>query len=66
MSLSIDKIQYIESVAFMSRCKYVTSRCNNITLQKCHVAKISHPPPMENDPPPMENDLDPPRWKMIE
>lgn len=53
MSLSIDKIQYIELVAFMSRCKYVTSRCNNIT-----------PPTMENDPPTMENDLDPLQWKL--
>ena len=46
MSLSIDKIQYIESVAFISRCKYVTSRCNNVTLYLCHTPpseEIMHP-----------------------
>ena len=42
MSLSIDKVQNTESVAFISRCKYVTSSCNNITLQIYHVAKMSH------------------------
>jgi len=36
MSLSIDKIQITESVAFISRCKYVTSRCNYVTLHLCH------------------------------
>lgn len=49
MSLSIDKIQNIESVAFILRCKYVTSSCNNITLQICYcctyvtVLIMSHP-----------------------
>ena len=52
MSLSIDKAQNIESVAFISRCKYVTSRCNYVT--QCYT--ITYPLQMENDPPPVENE----------
>jgi hypothetical protein len=48
MSLSIDKIQNTESVAFMSLL-YLYHRLLYYNI----------PPPMENDPPPVENESHP-------
>jgi|13_taG_2_1085334.scaffolds.fasta_scaffold214973_2 hypothetical protein len=49
MSLSIDKIQITELVAFMLLLQNYHTDCYTIT----------YPPPMENDPPPVENESHP-------
>ena len=60
MSLSIDKIQNIESVAFMSL--WYLCDCQDVFLSQLHLCHT--PPTVENDPPTMENDLDPLQWKL--